>query len=75
MAVAALGLEADCDDVDSEFVTQNLDLMKTISGEQLSDSGEVGFVHYFRLQSVLESTKNEQLQTDNCQISQIFLFL
>ena len=57
MAVAALGLEADCDDVDSEFVTQNLDLMKTISREQLSDSRDMGFVHPFRLESVLASTK------------------
>ena len=37
-------------------VTQNLDLMKTISREQLSESRDIGFVHSFRLQSVLEST-------------------
>ena len=58
------------------IVTQPLDLMKMISREQLSDSRDMGFVHSFRLESVLESTKKEQLQTDNynCQISQIFLF-
>ena len=38
-------------------VTQNLDLMKTISREQLSYSRDMGFVNSFRLQSVLESTK------------------
>ena len=47
------------------IVTQPLDLMKTISREQLSDSRDMGFVHSFRLESVLESTKKEQLQTDN----------
>ena len=39
------------------IVTQPLDLMKTISREQLSDSRDMGFVHSFRLESVLESTK------------------
>ena len=39
------------------IVTQPLDLMKTISREQLSDSRDVGFVHSFRLEAVLESTK------------------
>ena len=61
------------------IVTQPLDLMKAISREQLSDSRDMamGFVHSFRLESVLESTEKQQLQTDNynCQISQIFLFL
>ena len=38
------------------IVTQPLDLMKTISRKQLSDSRE-GFVHSFQLESVLESTK------------------
>ena len=59
------------------IVTQPLDLMKTISREQLSDSRDMGFVHSFWLESVLESTKKKLLPTDNynCQISQIFLFL
>ena len=39
------------------IVTQPLDLMKTISREQLSDSRDMGFVHTFRLESVLESTE------------------
>ena len=39
------------------IVTQPLDLIKTISGEQLSDSRDMGFIHSFRLESVLESTK------------------
>ena len=43
------------------IVTQPLDLMKMISREQLSDSRDMGFVHSFRLESVLESTKKEQL--------------
>ena len=77
MAVSALGLEVDCDDADSD--SDPLDLMKAISREQLSDSRDMatGFVHSFRLESVLESTEKQQLQTDNynCQISQIFLFL
>ena len=49
------------------IVTQPLDLMKAISREQLSGSRDMamGFVHSFRLESVLESTKKEQLQTDN----------
>ena len=38
------------------IVTQPLDLMKTISREQLSDSRDMGFVHPFRLESVLAST-------------------
>ena len=39
------------------IVTQPLDLIKTISGEQLSDSRDMGYIHSFRLESVLESTK------------------
>ena len=50
-----------CSGTSSRFptviVTQNLDLMKTISREQLSDSRDMGFVHFFLLESVLESTK------------------
>ena len=46
------------------IVTQPLDLMKTISREQLSDSRDMGFVHFFRLESVLESTK----KTNNCKL-------
>ena len=34
------------------IVTQPLDLMKTISREQLSDSRDMGFVQSFRLESV-----------------------
>ena len=45
------------------IVTQPLDMMKTISREQLSDSRDMGFVHSFRLESVLEST--EKLTTAN----------
>ena len=45
------------------IVTQPLDIMKTISREQLSDSRDMGFVHSFRLESVLEST--EKLTTAN----------
>ena len=39
------------------IVTQPLDLMKTISREQLSNSRDMGFVNSFRLESVLELTK------------------
>ena len=39
----------------SMIVTQPLDLMKTISREQLCR--DMGFLHSFRLESVLESTK------------------
>ena len=44
------------------IVTQPLDLMKTISREQLSDSRDMGFVHSFWLESVLESTKKNYCQ-------------
>ena len=59
MAVAALGLEVDCDDADSDSESDSEfgSDMKTISREQLSDSRDTGCVHSFRLQSVLESTK------------------
>ena len=47
------------------IVTQPLDLMKAISREQLSDSRDMamGFVHSFRLESVLN-----QLKSNNCKL-------
>ena len=71
MAAAALGLEVDCDDEDSD---SNIDSAfgsdtNTISREQLSGSRVLFW----------NQLKNEQLQTDNynCLIhaSQKFLFL
>ena len=37
-------------------------------------NNKMGLVHSFRLESVLESTKNLQTDNYNCQISQVFHF-